>query len=352
MKHTETKVTIAVDAMGGDHGASVVIPSLVRVSQHYTEGFFILYGDEAQIEAQLSEHPSLRSITRVEHCEMAIPMDMKPARALRVGRRVSSMWQAIEAVKAGQAQACLSAGNTGALMAMSKIILRTHAGIERPPIAGLWPTLEGESVVLDVGATIGGTASQYVQFAVMGVAYAKIVLGLDNPRVALLNIGIEDIKGTDSIKHAAELLSSSNLNFIGFIEADAIGRGEADVVVTDGFTGNVAVKAAEGTSRQISAILKISMERSLMARLGFFLARGAFTTLRGKMNPNASNGGMLLGLRGSVIKSHGGVDAEGFAIAAEVAIEVAKADIASVIERDIEAMQTLLDEAWAEEVEG
>jgi glycerol-3-phosphate acyltransferase PlsX len=258
------------------------------------------------------------------------------------------MWRAIDAVKAGEAKACVSAGNTGALMAMAKIILRTLPGIERPAIAGVWPTLKGESVVLDVGATIGGTAAQYGQFAVMGVAYAKTVFGLKNPTIALLNIGVEDVKGTDSVKEAAELLSHSELNFTGFIEGDGIGKGYADVVVTDGFTGNIALKTAEGTARQMGEYLRQAMSSSLMSKIGYLFARGAFAALRARMDPNAANGGMFLGLNGIVVKSHGSADIDGYATAIGVAIDVAEAGMVETIAADIDKMQSLLDDAWAE----
>lgn len=343
-----TQSVIAIDAMGGDHGPKVTVRALADAHVLHPDVRFLVFGKQPKIEKQMKKHPELAAICDVVHCDVEVSMDDKPSNALRQGRKVSSMWQAIDAVKDGRANACLSAGNTGALMAMSKIILRTHPGIERPAIAAIWPNINGESVVLDVGANIGGTASQYVQFAVMGAAYARTVFGLLNPRVALLNIGVEDVKGTDAVREASELLERSSLNFTGFVEGDGIGRGDADVIVTDGFTGNVALKTAEGTARQIATYLRQAMGSTLMSRIGYLFAAGALSGLRQRMDPNASNGGMFLGLNGIVVKSHGGADRSGFRTAVEVAIEVAQADMARTIAEDMETMQKVIDEAWAE----
>jgi glycerol-3-phosphate acyltransferase PlsX len=342
-----TATIISIDAMGGDHGPEVTVPALALALDAHPNVEFLIYGDQAAIGPYLHKFKKLKAVSTVVHCEMSIAMDAKPSNALRQGRKVSGMWQSIDAVKSDAAHACVSAGNTGALMAMAKIILRTLPGIERPAIACMWPTLRGESVVLDVGANIGGTGSQYSQFAVMGVAYAKTVFGLQNPTVALLNIGVEDVKGTDGVKDAASLLSQSDLNFTGFIEGDGIGQGEADVVVTDGFTGNIALKTAEGTARQIGGYLRQAMSSSWMSKIGYLFSSSAFATLRARMDPNAANGGMFLGLNGIVVKSHGGADIDGFATAVGVAIDVAEANMLETIAHDIEKMQSLLDDAWA-----
>ena len=229
-----TKTVIAIDAMGGDFGPAVTIDGLARIHKARPHASYLLFGNEDQISTELKKHAALSEVSRIIHCDVDVPMDAKPSVALRQGRKVSGMWKAIHAVKEGEAQACVSAGNTGALMAMSKVILRTQPGIERPAIACIWPTVRGESVVLDVGANIGGMASQYVQFAAMGAAYARTVFGLKKPDIGLLNIGTEEMKGTDEVKEAAELLERSELNFKGFVEGDGIGRGDVDVVVTDG----------------------------------------------------------------------------------------------------------------------
>ncbi|MBL6786528.1 MAG: phosphate acyltransferase PlsX [PS1 clade bacterium] len=343
-----THPVISVDVMGGDHGPDVTLKGIEKALVSRPDARFMLFGDQQIVQPALSQRPIVNNASTFVHCDMSIAMDAKPSVALRQGRKVSSMWQAVEAVKSGAAQACISAGNTGALMAMSKVILRTLPGIERPAICAVWPTVRGRSVVLDVGATIGGPAAQYAQFAVMGAAYARTLFGLPNPTIGLLNIGVEDVKGTDSVREAAELLSRSELNFTGFIEGDGIGRGDADVIVTDGFTGNIALKTAEGTSRQISAYLRQAVTSSMFARLGYVFARPAFKALRARMDPNAANGGMFLGLNGIVVKSHGGADASGFASAVSVAIEVADANISKTIAADIEKMQILLDDAWAQ----
>lgn len=321
--------------MGGDNGPETVLAGADLALYHRPDASFLIFGDEEQLVPILAGYPQLAQVSEVRHCEMAIAMDAKPIQALRQGRKKSSMWNAIETVKSLEAQAVVSAGNTGALMAMSAVILKTVSGIERPAIASLWPTVCGECVVLDVGATVGGSAQQYLQFAIMGDAYARIIFGLQNPRIALLNIGEEDMKGTDAVKEAAEKLSQSHLNFIKFIEGSGIGQGEADVVVTDGFTGNVALKTAEGTAIQIATYLRQAMGSSLLAKIGFLFARGAFSALRQRMDPNNMNGGIFLGLDGIVVKSHGSADEVGIAAAIELAMEVSSANMAQRIAEEV-----------------
>jgi glycerol-3-phosphate acyltransferase PlsX len=221
----------------------------------------------------------------------------------------------------------LSAGNTGALMAMAKFNLKTMPGIERPAIAALWPTLRGESIVLDLGASIGGDARHLVDLAVMGGAMAQVLFDLERPSIGLLNIGVEEVKGLDQVREAGRILRETppaTIEYYGFVEGDDIGKGTVDVVVTEGFAGNIALKAAEGTAKQFAAYLRGALNRTLMARIGAFLARGAFRALREKMDPRRFNGGVLLGLNGVVIKSHGGTDAEGFAFAIDIAYDTAK----------------------------
>jgi glycerol-3-phosphate acyltransferase PlsX len=248
-------------------------------------------------------------------------MEDKPSQALRYGRWKSSMWLSIDAVKKGEADMTVSAGNTGALMAMSKFNLKTLPGIERPAIAALWPTVRGESIVLDVGASIGADADHLVDLALMGAATARILFGLERPTVGLLNIGVEEAKGLEQVREAGRMLREENfgdLDYQGFVEGDDIGRGKVDVVVTEGFAGNIALKTAEGTARQIGEYLKGAISRSLSARIGYLFARSAFRQLRERMDPRRANGGVFLGLNGIVIKSHGGTDAEGFAAAIEL----------------------------------
>jgi len=253
-------------------------------------------------------------------------MDDKPSQALRKGRWKSSMWLAIDAVKRGEAQVAISAGNTGALMAMAKFHLHMLPGIDRPAIAALWPTLRGESIVLDVGASIGADAQHLVDLAAMGAAMARVLFDLERPKVGLLNIGVEEVKGLEQVRDAGRMLRESDppgLDYIGFVEADGIGKGTADVVVTEGFAGNIALKAAEGTAKQMATHLRSAMSRTLRARIGYLLARDAFNLLREKMDPRKVNGGVLLGLTCVVIKSHGGTDAEGFASAIDMGYDMA-----------------------------
>src|SRR6516165_9339408 len=282
----------------------------------------------------LTKYPDLKAASRIIHTDVAVSMKDKPSQALRRGRKTSSMWLAIDAVKKGEADVAVSAGNTGALMAMARFHLRTLPGIDRPAIAAVWPTIRGDSVVLDLGATIGGDAHHLVALAVMGSAMARVVFNLERPTVGLLNIGVEEIKGHEEIREAAELLHAMNLpqlEYIGFVEGDGISKGAADVVVTEGFSGNIALKTAEGTARQISQFLRTAMSQNLLSRLGYLFARGAFRSLRDKLDPKKSNGGVLLGLRGVVVKSHGGTDAEGFAYAVDWGYEMVHYDLLTKI---------------------
>jgi glycerol-3-phosphate acyltransferase PlsX len=329
-----SKVRIALDAMGGDVGAPVVIPGAAISLGRHSETEFLLVGDRARIEPELDRQPRLKAASRIIHTDVAVSMEDKPSQALRRGRKTSSMWLAIDAVKKGEADVAVSAGNTGALMAMSRFHLRMLPGIDRPAIAGIWPTMRGESVVLDLGATIGGDAHHVVSLAVMGAAMASVLFNKPRPTVGLLNIGTEEIKGHEEIREAGEILRAMNLpelDYIGFVEGDGIGKGLADVIVTEGFSGNIALKAAEGTARQMAELLRSEMQRSWMSKLGYLFARGAFQALRNKMDPNKSNGGMFLGLKGVVVKSHGGINAEGFAYAIDVGYEMAKFDLLNKI---------------------
>jgi glycerol-3-phosphate acyltransferase PlsX len=261
-------------------------------------------------------------------------MHDKPSQALRRGRKVSSMWLAIEAVKKDEADVAISAGNTGALMAMARFCLRMLDGIERPGLAAIWPTTRGDSVVLDLGATIGGDANHLKTLAVMGSAMASALFDLARPTVGLLNIGVEEIKGGDEIRDAAELLRTANLpqlEFVGFVEGDGIGRGDADVIVTEGFSGNIALKAAEGTARQFAEYLRNAMARTWRSRIGYLFAKNAFKAVRDKVDPNKSNGAVFLGLRGIVVKSHGGTNADGFAYAVDVGYDMVRYDLLTKI---------------------
>ena len=331
-------VTVSLDVMGGDEGVELVIPGADKALIRRPDLRFLLFGDEKAVEPVLARYPKVREASTFEHCEIAVRMDDKPSQALRQGRRRSSMWRTIEAVKKGEADFAVSAGNTGALMAMAKFCLRTAAEIDRPAIAALWPTIRGESVVLDVGATIGADAQQLFDFAVMGGAMARAVFDLDRPTVGLLNIGVEEVKGLEGVREAGQLLRDANLpniDYVGFVEGDDLGKGTVDVVVTEGFSGNIALKTAEGTAKQIAAYLRAAMSRTLMARIGYFLARDAFNRLREKMDPRRGNGGVFLGLNGIVIKSHGGTDSEGFATAVELGYSMVRNRLLDKINSDL-----------------
>jgi glycerol-3-phosphate acyltransferase PlsX len=337
------KVRIALDAMGGDHGASVVVPGAEVSLARHPDMEFVLFGDRAVVEPLLASRPRLKAAARFVHTDVAVKMDAKPSQALRQGRWKSSMWLAIDAVKKGEADVAVSAGNTGALMAMAKIGLKTMAGVERPAIACLWPTLKGESVVLDVGASIGADAPHLVAMAVMGAGMARALLGIERPRVGLLNIGVEEVKGLDAVREAGRILRDAGLpeiEYAGFVEGDDIGKGTVDVVVTEGFAGNIALKTAEGTARQLGQYLKSAMTRTLLSRLGYLLARGAFATLREKMDPRKANGGVFLGLNGIVIKSHGGTDAEGFAYAVNIGHDMVRNDLLAKISQTLNAQSS------------
>ena len=245
--------------MGGDVGASVVIPGAAISLTRHPGTEFLMFGDRGMIDAQLAKHPDLKAVSSVIHTDVAVSMHDKPSQALRRGRKTSSMWLAIDAVKKGDADVAVSAGNTGALMAMARFCLRTLPGVDSPAIAAVWPTVRGDSVVLDLGATIGGDAHHLVTLAMLGSAMASVLFDLTRPTVGLLNIGVEEIKGREEIREAAELLREMNLpqlEYVGFVEGDGIGRGAADVIVAEGFSGNIALKAAEGTARQISEFLR------------------------------------------------------------------------------------------------
>jgi glycerol-3-phosphate acyltransferase PlsX len=322
-------IRIALDAMGGDHGPTVVVPAAAVALERRPDVQFLFYGEEKAIAQVLERHAKLAAKSRVIHTDVAVKMSDKPSQALRTGRRVSSMWQTIEAVKSGAADCAVSAGNTGALMAMAKFCLHTMAPIERPAIAAMWPTLRGESIVLDVGATIGGDAQHLVDLAVMGAAMARIVFGIDSPTVGLLNVGVEEIKGVEEVRAAGRILREANLpnmRYHGFVEGDDLGKGAVDVFVTEGFTGNIALKTAEGTARQLSHYIREAMGSGLMSRLGALFARPALEALRAKMAPRAS-GGVFLGLDGVVIKAHGGADAESYAGAVELGYDMVRQEL-------------------------
>jgi len=333
------KVRIALDAMGGDHGPAVVVAGAELALARHAACEFLFFGNAAQLTPLFDARAKLKAVSRIVHTDIAVRMGDKPSQALRYGRWKSSMWLTIDAVKKGDADMAVSAGNTGALMAMSKFNLKTLPGIQRPAIAALWPTLRGESIVLDVGATIGADAEHLVDLAVMGAATARILFGLPRPSVGLLNIGVEEAKGLEQVREAGRILRDEDipgLEYRGFVEGDDIGRGKVDVVVTEGFAGNIALKTAEGTARQLGQYLKTAMSSSWSARIGYLFARSAFQSLRERMDPRRANGGVFLGLNGIVIKSHGGADAEGFAAAIELGHGVVQDELLAKIRTALE----------------
>nr|WP_210274436.1 phosphate acyltransferase PlsX [Rhizobium leguminosarum] len=331
-------IRISLDLMGGDFGPQVVIPGAAKALDRHPDMSFVLYGLKEQCDPVLAKFPKLKEKSIFHDCELAVAMDEKPSQALRRGRYISTMWRSIAAVKTGEADVAVSAGNTGALMAMAKFCLRTMANIERPAIAAIWPTLKGESIVLDVGATIGADAQQLMDFALMGGAMARALFEVERPTVGLLNVGVEEMKGQEEVKEAGRLLREANidsLEYSGFVEGNDLGKGTVDVVVTEGFSGNIALKTAEGTAKQIGEYLRAAMSRTLLARIGYLFAKSAFDMLREKLDPSKVNGGVFLGLNGIVIKSHGGANAEGIAAAIEVGYDMAKNGLNQKIENDL-----------------
>jgi glycerol-3-phosphate acyltransferase PlsX len=330
---------IAIDAMGGDAGPAAMIAGAAKAMRRDAELRFTFYGDEDQVQAQLRRHPALSRNSQVVHSAEAIASTEKPSQAIRRAR-TTSMGMAVNAVKEHIADAALSGGNTGALMAMSKLALRTMPGIDRPALAALLPTLgETDCVMLDLGANTECDAQNLVQFAVMGAAYARCVLGIAEPRVKLLNIGTEELKGTDELKDAAALLREADylpFRFDGFTEGDQLSRGGADVVVTDGFSGNIALKTAEGTARFVTDLLRRAFTSSLRSKAGFALSRPALNLLQVHLDPNNHNGAVFLGLNGLVVKSHGGANAKGVANAIRVAASMVRNDITRKIGDDLD----------------
>lgn len=340
----DQRKVIAIDGMGGDEAPRIVIDGLELIARRRSDLDFIVFGDEAEIRPLLAAAPAASSRAQVRHCEKRIAMDAKPSEALRRGKG-SSMWSAIEAVRDGEAIAAVSAGNTGALMAISKLVLRTVEGLHRPALVGTWPTRKGVSAVLDLGADIAADARQLVEFAIMGEVFARAVHRKSAPTVALLNIGSEDLKGHDSIREAARLIRLSGLDmaFEGYVEGNDIGMGKVDVVVTDGFTGNVALKTAEGVARMITELLKETLTSGVKARVGALIAMKALKAFRARLDPRLANGAVLLGLNGCVVKSHGSADGEGYAQAIVVAADMG----GSGFKKDIEDKLRILTETMA-----
>jgi glycerol-3-phosphate acyltransferase PlsX len=339
-------IVISIDAMGGDHGPSVVAPGLALALQRMPgrQVRFLLHGDAAALNAELAKLPDLRSSCEVRAADLVIGMQDKAAQAVRRGKG-SSLWNAIEAIRAGEAQAAVSGGNTGALMAISRLILRmVSKELDRPAIVANWPTQRGVTAVLDVGANVTSDAAQLVQFAIMGEAFFRAVHGADKPTVGLLNVGAEEQKGHEEVREAHKLLREGGLeiDFYGFVEGDDISKGTVDVVVTDGFSGNIALKTAEGVARFVTSLLRDAFTSDARAKLGALIAKPALKRMMARLDPSSVNGGPLLGLNGIVVKSHGGADAKGFANAVVIAANLARSDYSTQIDRNMRRLADAL----------
>lgn len=335
-------LVLSIDAMGGDAAPKVVIGGIeyfLKTVGKDRHARFLLHGDENHLERLLAKAPWTKARCEIQHTESVIAMDAKPSHAMRRGKR-TSMWNAIEAVQKGTARVAVSAGNTGALMAMSKLKLRMKEGVQRPAIAARWPHPQGFCVVLDVGANLECDANQLREFAVLGEAYFRALYKKVKPSIGLLNVGTEDLKGNAVVQAAHDSLSCSKLglNYAGFVEGNDISLGEVDVIVTDGFTGNIALKTAEGTAKLVARFLREAMTTNPWARFSSFLNICALKRMQARVDPRNGNGGVFLGLNGIVIKSHGGTDAIGFANALAVAIELADSPFLTEIERTLKAL--------------
>ncbi len=335
---------IAVDAMGGDEGVRVMIEGAALARREHDRFNFLLVGDEQRIKDALEHHPNLRAASEILHAPEVVSGEERPTQALRRAK-TTSMGMAINAVKTGDAGAAVSAGNTGALMAMAKLALRTMPGIDRPALSALLPTLgENDLVMLDLGANTDCDARNLVQFAIMGAAYSRIVTGRDVPRVRLLNIGTEEMKGTDALRDAAAQLKAAAgglaMSFDGFVEADKMLRGDADVVVSDGFSGNIALKAVEGTARFVTDLLRRAFASSIRSKFGFLVSRPATELLKHHLDPNNHNGAVFLGLNGVVVKSHGSANALGVANAVTVAARLLEENLTQRITADLARLGT------------
>ena len=333
--------------MGGDHGPPIVVAGIRDYrKRHGGDGVrFLLHGDETAIRAEMDRCGLTADLCIVRHTDKVVAMTEKPAQAMRRGKG-SSLWNAIEAVKSGEAGAVVSAGNTGALMAISKLLLRMSApGLERPAIVAGWPTPKGITAVLDVGANIESDAAQLVEFAIMGEAFMTAVHGVARPTIGILNVGSEDMKGHEEVREAARLLRDGGLglDYFGFVEGTDIAKGTVDVIVTDGFTGNIALKTAEGVAKFIAALMKEALTSTPLSRLGALLAMPALKRMSQMIDPNAINGGPLLGLNGIVVKSHGGATAGGFGAAIRVAVDLARSDYMEKVGVNLQRLTALLE---------
>jgi len=324
--------------MGGDYGPEVVVPAAILALKAHPDIHMILVGDQDVLTDKLQQHNILdNEHFSIHHASQQVAMDESPAIALRT-KKDSSMRVAINLVKDGTASACVSAGNTGALMATARFVLKTLPGIERPAIISELPTIKGHTYVLDLGANVDSSAEHMVQFAIMGSVLAELVDGIEKPTIGLLNIGSEEIKGNERVKEAARLIAETDLNYYGFVEGDGLYRGEVDVLVCDGFVGNVALKASEGVVHMIRHFLRQSFGRNIFTKLAGLIASPVLKQFRDELDPRAHNGANFIGLQGIVIKSHGGTDEIGFANAINIAVVEAEHDIPNKISKHLEVL--------------
>ena len=329
-------IVIALDAMGGDAAPQMVLRGAQLARKRFPDVRFLVFGRESEVRPLLERQKGLSEICELVHTDDVVASDERPSVAVRSGRQ-SSMRLAINAVKEGRAHAIVSAGNTGALMGMAKFVLKTLPGIDRPAIASFFPTTKGESVMLDLGANVQCNSHNLVDFAIMGSVFSRLVLGRLEPTIGILNVGSEDQKGHEQLWEASAILRGSEGlpgTFKGFVEGDDIAKGTVDVIVTDGFTGNVALKTAEGTAKLVSEYLKQSFRSSIFASIGYLLARAAMRKLRHRLDPRRYNGAIFLGLNGITVKSHGGTDALGFANAVGLAVDLVRENFISRIQED------------------
>ncbi len=339
------KIVIAIDAMGGDYGVESTIPGAGLVADLMADDaadvHFLIFGDRPQIEKAMADLPVLRKTSDIRHCDKIIENDDKPSAALRSSKG-TSMRMAIEAVQAGEAQAVVSSGNTGALMALSKMVLKTVPGIHRPAIASVFPTMKTETIMLDLGANVLVDAENLVQFAVLGSAFARAYKNIQAPSIGLLNVGSEDTKGPEHVRSAAKILSHVELNgrYYGFVEGDDITKGTVDVIVSDGYAGNIALKACEGVGKLTGHYFKEALTSDPLAIIGGFFAYFALKRLKQKVDPRAYNGGVFLGLNGLCVKSHGGSDAYAFSSALKLACALAKHGYIDAVSHDINALMS------------
>ncbi len=319
------KIVLALDGMGGDHAPEVVVSGAAIARERYPGTSFLLFGDQARLKPLVEAKKSLSQVLEIVHTDDVVTGEDKPTHALR-RRRKSSMWLAVEAASQGRADCVVSAGNTGALLAISMFSMRMLPGAHRPALASFLPTARGEMVMLDLGANIECDAENLAEFAVMGTMFSQVLQGQDKPRVGILNVGSEDLKGHDELRQAAGWLRRDGVpvNFLGFVEGNDIVSGAVDVVVTDGFTGNVALKAIEGTAKLYTGVLREAFRTSTLAKIGFLFASGALVKMRKRVDPRRYNGGVFLGLDGICVKSHGGTDETGFAYAVGVAVDLVR----------------------------